>query len=186
MVERGRVQAGDKVVIIGAGAIGLSVLLACKLLGAEVLISDMIESRLELAKKMKADVVVNSKVQDIKGEVSLFTDGLGADVVLDAVGYAKLLELSVELAAPTARVVVIGFDGNSASIPQVVITKKELEIIGSRMNNHKFPQVIEWIESKQLDARDMISSVYDIKDINKAFSDVVNNPSDVIKAVITF
>ena len=186
MVERGRVQAGDKVVIIGAGAIGLSVLLACKLLGAEVLISDMIESRLGLAKKMNADVVVNSKVQDIKEEVKLFTDGLGADVVLDAVGYAKLLELSVELTAPTARVVVIGFDGNSASIPQVVITKKELEIIGSRMNNHKFPQVIKWIENKQLDAKDMISSVYDIKDIDEAFSNVVNNPNDVIKAVITF
>ena len=186
MVERGRVQAGDKVVIIGAGAIGLSVLLACKLLGAEVLISDMIESRLELAKKMNADVVVNSKVQDIKEEVKLFTDGLGADVVLDAVGYAKLLELSVELTAPTARVVVIGFDGNSASIPQVVITKKELEIIGSRMNNHKFPQVIKWIENKQLHAKDMISSVYDIKDIDVAFSNVVSNPNDVVKAVITF
>lgn len=186
MVERGRIKAGDRVVIIGAGAIGLSVLLVCKLLGAKVLISDMIDSRLELAKKMNADIIVNGKTQDIKEEVSLFTDGLGADVVLDAVGYAKLLELSVDLAAPTARIVVIGFDGNSASIPQVVITKKELEIIGSRMNNYKFPQVIDWIERKQLDTKDMISAVYGINEINKAFLDVVNNPNDVIKALITF
>lgn len=186
MVARGRVQAGDKVVIIGAGAIGLSVLLVCKLLGAKVLISDMIESRLELAKKMNADVVVNSSIQDIKREVSLFTDGLGADVVLDAVGYAKLLELSIELAAPTARILVIGFDDNLASIPQVVITKKELEIIGSRMNNQKFPQVIEWIESKQLDVKDLISAVYKLEDIDKAFQDALNNPNEIVKAIIEF
>ena len=186
MVERGKIKAGDRVVIIGAGAIGLSVLLVCKLLGAKVLISDMIDSRLELAEKMNADAVVNSKTQDIKEEVSLFTDGFGADVVLDAVGYAKLLELSVDLAAPTARIVVIGFDGSSASIPQVVITKKELEIIGSRMNNYKFPQVIEWIENKELDAKDMISAEYDIAEIDRAFLDVVDNPNDVIKAIITF
>lgn len=186
MAERGRVQAGDKVVIIGAGAIGLSVMLTCKMLGAEVLISDMIESKLNLAKKMGADVVVNSKVQDISKEVNLFTDGHGADVILDAVGNAKLLELSIKLAAPSARVVVIGFDGNSASIPQVLITKKELEIIGSRMNNYKFPQAIKWLESKQVSLKDMISSIYDISEIDSAFSHIVNNPNDVVKVVIKF
>lgn len=186
MTQRGRVQAGDKVVIIGAGAIGLSALLVCKLLGAEVLISDLVDSRLELAKNMRADLVVNSKAQDVKEEVNLFTDGRGADVVLDAVGYAKFLELSVELAAPAARIVVIGFDENTASIPQVVITKKELEIIGSRMNNLKFPMVIKWLENKELDPKDMISSVYDIENIDKAFSDVVNDPNGIIKSIITF
>ena len=186
MAERGRIQSGDKVVIIGAGPIGLSVLLVSKMLGAEVLISDMVESRLELAKRMNADVAVNSRTQDIKNEVMSFTEGLGADVVLDAVGYSKFLELSVELAAPAARIVVIGFDNNLASIPQVVITKKELEIIGSRMNNHKFPQVIKWIEEKKLDAKDLISAVYKFEDIDKAFQDTLRNPNDIVKAVIEF
>ena len=67
----------------------------------------------------------------------------GLDVVIDAVGVTPLFQQSIEYAAPRGRIACIGFDGNPAEIPPVLITKKELSIVGSRMNCFQFPKVMK-------------------------------------------
>lgn len=184
ILNRVSLKESDFVVIMGAGTIGLSLVQGAKAAGAKVLISDIEEPKLEKAREIGADYTVNSKKEDLEGIVKKHTQ-IGADVVIDAVGTVKLTEQSLELAAPCARIGVISFDPRPAQIPAVAITKKELSLIGSRMNAHRFPDVIHWMEEGVLNLDAMVSKVYPAEEIQTAFEETFAD-SSTIKTVITF
>lgn len=185
ILSRSHACAEDSIVIIGAGTIGLAILQAAKGLGCRVLVSDVQEKKLDFAQKFGADRIVNSKSQNLYEQVEIFSPG-GADIIIDAVGIAPLTELAIDLAAPEARVVVIGFDGTPAKIPPVKITKKELTLIGSRMNCNQFPKVIEWMEKGSIHTDLMVSRTYPVEQIQQAFEDTLKNGDSIIKTIITF
>ncbi len=177
--------AKDKVVILGSGTIGLCIAQAAKGLGAKVLISDVVDSKLEKAKEVGVDVTVNSKTASLQEAVEKFAPG-GASVVIDAVGIAPLTEQTIDLACPTARIAVIGFDSKPAQIPLVKITKKELTLVGSRMNCHQFPKVMTWLNEGMINADVMISRKYPVEEIQKAFDETLANGQDIVKTLIVF
>lgn len=184
--ERSEVKPGEKAAIIGAGPIGICILQAFKRIGADVLIADIIDSRLNLAEKLGASRTVNVKKESLVDAVLDFTGGDGASLVIEAVGNHVLLENSFEFVSPGARLVVLGFNQEPSKIPEIEITKKELEIRGSRLNSHKFPEVIKWFEKKEIDPQPMISRVYPLEAIDEAFKDILKNPHDFCKIVISF
>lgn len=177
--------AEDTVIVIGSGTIGLAIVQAAKGVGAKVLVSDVVDTKLAKAKECGADVVVNSKSESLAEAVEKFAPG-GASVIIDAVGIAPLLEQSIDLAAPTARIAVIGFDAKAAQIQPIKITKKELTLVGSRMNCHQFPKVMEWLNDGKINADLMISKKYSVNDIQKAFEETLANGGNIVKTVITF
>jgi L-gulonate 5-dehydrogenase len=185
IAARTQIQAGDRVIIIGSGTIGLTVLQAAKSLGAVVLVSDVEDAKLAVAKKCGADKVVNSKNEKLPEQAASFFPG-GADVVIDAVGIAPLFSLSIELAAPTARIGVIGFDGAPAQISPVNITKKELTIVGSRMNCRRFPEVVEWFQKGSVNVDALISRKYPVEDIQRAFDETIADAKNTVKTLILF
>ena len=180
-----KISSGDQVVIMGSGTIGLVCLQVFKGLGAKVLISDLEDAKLEVAKKCGADKIVNSGKEDLKEAVFNYYP-IGADVVLDAVGTSALFTLSIDLAAPTARVGVIGFDANPAEIAPVFITRKELTIIGSRMNCNRLPELTEWFGKGKLNTDILISRTYPVEEIQKAFDETIANIKNIVKTIITF
>lgn len=182
IVSRAGVSSEDNVVVIGSGTIGLCAAQAAKWAGAEVLISDVEDSKLDIARKAGIDAAVNSEKTSLEEAVEKIFPG-GADVVIDAVGTAALVEYGLRLTAPGARVVVIGFDCEPAAIPPVITTKKELMIIGSRMNSHRFPMVINWLEEGNIRDDIMVTAEYAFADIQKAFEETAVNSSN-IKTVI--
>ena len=182
IVSRGMVSAEDHVVVIGSGTIGLCAAQAAKWTGARVLVSDVEDRKLDIAKKAGIDMTVNSAKTSLEEAVEKFSPG-GADVVIDAVGTAALVECGIRLTAPGARVVVIGFDNKPVEIPPSVTTKKELMIIGSRMNRHRFPMVIEWLEAGKIRDDIMVTAEYRFEDIQRAFEETVKNRNN-IKSVI--
>ena len=186
VLDRSRAKAGERVVIYGAGTIGLCVVQVLKMMGLKVLVTDVIDSRLQKALELGADAAVNSKTIDLQTAVADFTNGDGAELVIDAVGNPKLFEQALILTAPGGRIVVLGFDATPAQIPEVVLVKKELEIIGSRLNRYRFPQVIEWFENKQLNAEAIISAVYSLNELNEAFEQILSNPAETLKVVIKY
>ena len=175
----------DRIVILGAGTIGQAILQAAKGIGASVLISDVEDQKLAIAKRFGADVTVNSKHQDLTAQVAAFAPG-GADVLIDAVGIAPLTEQTIGLAAPTARIAVIGFDGRPMQVPPVVITKKELTLVGSRMNNGMFPKVVEWLKEGCLQTAGMVTKIYPAEEIQQAFADTLADAASTVKTVIRF
>lgn len=185
ILSRLEVTAADNVLIIGSGTIGLSIVQVAKSKGARVMVADVISEKLAIAKKMGADAIVNSKEQSLADEAKAFIPD-GFDVVIDAVGITPLFQQSIEFAAPRARVACIGFDARPAQIPPVVLTKKELSIIGSRMNCHQFPNVMEWLNDGRINAEDMISKRYHIDDIQLAFEETLSDSAGSVKTLILF
>lgn len=185
ILERTEVTSEDSVIIIGAGTIGMSILQVAKSFGAKVMVADVVDSKLEKALDLGADRVVNSKTGSVEDVLQEFSPG-GANVVIDAVGITPLFEKSIEYAAPRGRIACIGFDAKPAQISPAVITKKELSIIGSRMNLYQFPKVMEWLNERKIDPSKMISEIYPLEEIQKAFENTLANGQERIKVLITF
>lgn len=185
ILERTSASKEDNVIIIGAGTVGLSIVQAAKGIGCRIMVADVVDSKLEKARALGADKVVNSKKESIKDMIEEFAPG-GLDVVIDAVGITPLFQQSIEYAAPRGRIACIGFDARPAEIPPVLITKKELSVVGSRMNCYQFPKVMKWLEEGKIDAEKMISRKYSIDDIQQAFEETIANGQDVVKTLIVF
>lgn len=183
---RGRVAKEDFVLVIGAGPIGLAILQVVKKIGAYCLIADLMIERLRLAAKLGADIVINPAEEDIAEVIFRKTKGLGATVVIEAVGIPQLLEQAVKIAAPAGRIVVLGFNEKPSQINQLDITKKELDICGSRLHTNKFPQVIEWFNNNELDPKALISHTLPFFRIQEAFNLIENYSRQTCKVILTF
>lgn len=186
VASRGEVTASDTVLILGSGPIALTVLQVVKMIGAKCIITDLLDSRLEIAKQMGADLTINSSKQDFMKIVREETNGLGANVVIDAVGLPQTFEQAVKLASSAGIIVTMGFDARPSNISQLDITKNELDIRGSRLHNNKFPQVIEWFNEGKLNPKQIISHRLHFTEVMKAFEIIQNNPQEVMKIILSF
>lgn len=183
-IYRGQVQEGDHVFIIGAGPIGLCCLKMAKQAGAKVAISDFNEKRLSFAEEWGADYLINPQKEKVEEQVSKWTDGMGANVVIDAVGFPQTVEQAIAVTSVAARVVLLGFDQKFSEIAQVDITKKELTICGSRLQTHRFAPVVELFNSQAFQVGDLVSHQYDLKDAKEAFQLMEEAHPEVRKVVI--
>lgn len=182
ILSRTNAKSGEKVLVIGAGTIGLGIVQAAKGLGAEVLVSDVFDSKLEYAKQFGADAIVNTKTESLEDALNSFAPE-GVDIIIDAVGNSALIKMAVELAPPLTRIAVIGFDARSADIPIVHITKKELTLVGSRMNCNQFPTVVEWLNAGVITDK-MITKKFEFDDIQSAFEYTLSHQESSIKTMI--
>ena len=183
---RGGVSASDQVVIIGAGTIGLTILAAAKQKGARVLISDILNFRLDIAKKMGVDVVVNSKEADLAQVVLDWTGGRGASVVIEAVGAPSTIESTISLVSDAGRVVIVGVTKKNFCIRGVDVTKKELSIIGSRNNLGNFKEAISFVKSHPDIAENLITDTFSFSETERAFLHANQHPESTCKVLITF
>ena len=104
-MENGKIDLGDDVVVIGIGIMGALHIQLAKLKGARVIACELDEKRLEVAKKMGADVLINSGKVDAVEEVKRLTDGRGADVVFCTVPSSALAKQSVDMTGKLGRTV---------------------------------------------------------------------------------
>lgn len=185
-VWRGGVEQNDTVLIQGAGPIGLSILANALLAGAKCVVTDINEQRLLFAKKMGAQSVVNVQQTSLEEFIDEWTDGEGVNVAIDAVCMTQTFETGVKCTSAGGRVVVLGFDDTPASIPQLPITKKELNIVGSRLQTNQFPKVVEKLNTASLQSNGIVSHEYPFLKAPQAFQDVDALKDVVRKAVIVF
>lgn len=185
-VWRGAVGEGDTVFIQGSGPIGICILKMAKLQGARVIISDLKQERLAFAKENGADEIINASEESVEDRVLELTDGEGPNVVIDAVCLPSTFELGVNLVSPAGTVVVLGFDERPSSIPQLPITKKEVTIVGSRLQTNQFEKVVSLLNVEKLQSNGFITHHFPISEVQEAFRYVEKNPDQVRKAVIVF
>ncbi|MCS0789180.1 zinc-binding alcohol dehydrogenase family protein [Cytobacillus firmus] len=185
-VWRGAVGEGDTVFIQGSGPIGICILKMAKLQGARVIISDLKQERLAFAKENGADEIINASEESVEDRVLELTDGEGPNVVIDAVCLPSTFELGVNLVSPAGTVVVLGFDERPSSIPQLPITKKEVTIVGSRLQTNQFEKVVSLLNVEKLQSNGFITHHFPISEVQEAFQYVEKNPDQVRKAVIVF
>ncbi|MED4072137.1 zinc-binding alcohol dehydrogenase family protein [Priestia endophytica] len=184
-IHRGQVEKDDTVLIQGAGPIGICILKLAKLQGATVMMTDLSNERLSFARENGADVVINAGQENILKAVSNWTNGVGVNVVIDAVCLPSTFELSIEVASVAGTVVVLGFDSKPSSIPQLPITKKQLTINGSRLSN-QFPKVIELLNEGRLKHNGLVTHTFTLNEVKEALNFIENHPDQVRKAIILF
>lgn len=185
-VWRGNVQAGDTVLVQGSGPVGICILKMAKLAGATVMITDLNDGRLQFAKENDADYIINAKEESVVDRVFELTNGEGANVVIDAVCIPSTFELAVQIASTAGTIVVLGFDDHPSSISQLPITKKELTIVGSRLQTNQFEKVVNLLNEGKLRHNGLITHKFPLEQVQEAFTFVENNPDLVQKACIIF
>lgn len=186
VIWRGKITSDDLVLINGCGPIGLIVLQACKVIGARCMVSDLLDSRLEKAKSFHADYIVNPSRQNLEEYAMEVTQGRGVNKIVDAVGVPAVLEQAVRIASNAGAIITLGFTPKPSAIAELDITKKELEICGSRLNSHKFPQVIEWFEKGLIQPGKMISHEFFFENILDALKLNDSEPQNISKIILKF
>ncbi|PFN98720.1 alcohol dehydrogenase [Bacillus sp. AFS076308] len=185
-VFRGQVEEGDTVLIQGAGPIGICILKMAKFHGATVMVTDLSDERLSFAKENGADIVVNAGREDVLTAVQEWTNGEGANKVIDAVCLPSTFALSLEAVSSAGNVVVLGFDEQPAAISQLPITKKEVTITGSRLQTYQFPKVVQLLNEGELRHNGLVTHTFPLAQVQEAFTFIEEHPDLVRKAIITF
>lgn len=184
--RRGQITKGDKVLIMGSGPIGIAAMQVAKRNGAEVIMTDLVKERLDKALSMGADEVVLVSEENLEERLLKFTDGEGIPVIVDTVCIPSSFEQSVQLACPAGRIVVLGLKNVPSQITMADITKKELTIAGSRLNNNCFDEVIAGFEDGTLHPEQLMTKSYNYKDVMEALTMITEHPQDVLKLVLKF
>ena len=106
---------------------------------------------------------------------------------MEATGVIPVLELIVaKLMSPAGKVVVLGFPVEPAKFSPADIMKRELDIKGSRLNNKKFPEVIQWLADKRIDPTGLVSHVMPYAEVERGMDLFSNHPEEVCKIILTF
>lgn len=184
--KRAQIQKGDQVLIMGAGPIGICAMQVAKRNGAQVIMTDLVKERLEKAETMGADETVLVSEENLEERLDKFTNGEGIPVIVDTVCIPSSFEQAVQLACPAGRIVCLGLKNQPSSICMADITKKELTIVGSRLNNNCFDEVIAGFEDGSLEPQKLMTKAYNYKDIMEALNMITEHPKDVLKIVLKF
>ena len=152
-VLNGKVDAGDTVVIVGAGPIGLATIMTAKLYTpARIVAIDLADSRLEKARVFGADVTINNGREDAVAMIQELTHGLGADVAVEAVGAPETFELCTAIVRPGGHVANVGVHGHSATLHLETLWIKDITITTGLVDTFTTPRLLQLIAEGRLDA----------------------------------
>jgi L-gulonate 5-dehydrogenase len=176
----------DVVLIYGAGTVGITVLQVAKMRGARCIVADIDADRLARARDFGADEVVHSTERSVPEAVAVELDGLGPSIVIDGAGIPALLEEACRIAAPAGRIGLLGFSPAPCNVSQQEIVRKELTLVGSRLNRRFIPEVVGWLQSGALKPGGMITQTFAACDAHAAFDLVEQHPERTLKVQLAF
>jgi alcohol dehydrogenase len=169
-ILNGKVQPGDVVAVVGAGPIGLAAVLAAKLYTpATIVVIDLADSRLAKATEFGADVVVNNGKEDAVARIMELTDGLGADVALEAVGVPETFELCTDIVRPGGHVANIGVHGKSATLHLEKLWIKDVTITTGLVDTFTTPTLLKLIAQGRLDGTKFTTHRFPLDEAMEAY-----------------
>lgn len=184
-VARGRIEAHDRVLVLGGGIIGVAAILGARARGARVIVSEVAAGKQQTLLALGVDAVINPAVVDLGHEVARLTDGKGVDVVIEAVGAPQTFREAIELAPFAGRVVYIGYAKEEVSYDTKYFNLKELDIMGSRNATLKdFEAVIEYLTAHPTIGDRLISKVVPWSEADGAFSYWMDHRDNTFKVLI--
>ncbi len=186
-LRRGRLTAGDTVMVNGIGGLGAHVLKLAKLLQAERVIAvDVSDEKLKLAKKLGADEIVNAAAEDPAERMKEITEGRLADVVVDLVGVGTI-EKAIDCVGKGGRMVLVGIGQKELRVsPYRTIIGKEMDLIG--VNDHlgsELTELIQLVSSGKLDLSDSVTHRVSLDDVNSGFKILEERIGNPIRVVVT-
>jgi 2-desacetyl-2-hydroxyethyl bacteriochlorophyllide A dehydrogenase len=193
ILQRGQVQPGESVAILGAGKLGLSVLdVLCHSAGAVLtMVADLQPFRLETARKLGADHVINVRQEDPLERAMEITQGVGVDCVIEAVGHYHLVEgqeaplaQAVKMTRTAGRIVTAGLGEQLSAVHFKTLVLKEAQIIASRVTLGEFPRAIRLMAKGLLHPELLVTDQMALRDVAIAFEKVDREAPSTIKVVL--
>jgi alcohol dehydrogenase len=185
-VLNGCVRPGDVVAVVGAGPIGLSAIMGAQLFSPSHIVAiDLADSRLDAAKQFGADVTINNGREDPLEIIRALTRGLGADVVIEAVGVPATFELAATLIRPCGHLANIGVHGRPATLHLEQLWSRDVTITTGLVDTYSTPTLLRLI-GRQLDVKRFVTHHFQMNDFVAAY-DTFARAADTgaLKVVVT-
>lgn len=186
-VARGCVSDTDIVVVFGCGMVGLGAVLRSVQRGATVIAVDLSSGKLQLAKDLGATYGINSAEEDLLQKVLEYTEGYGADVVIEAVGSPVTYRAAIDIVGFTGRVVCIGYAKQDVQFTTKYFVQKELDIRGSRnATPNDFRAVIRYMQSGNAPVEKFITEVIRPEQAQETLERWAADPAQVFRILVEF
>ncbi len=184
-VERGEIKLGDVVVIAGCGTLGLSMVAAARLKNPGRLIAmDLIDSRLELAEKLGADLTINLAREDALKVVQDLTGGYGCDVYIEATGHPEAVVTGLRMIRKAGTFVEFSLMKDPVTVDWSIIgDAKELNIHGAHLGPYSYPIAIDYLDRGLIDLDALVTHELPLGDFERGFL-AAANPQDSIKILL--
>lgn len=181
------VRPGDRVVILGAGPIGLTAILAARQRGAaEVIVSDVFPVRLEVARRLGA-IPVDVRTEDLRQIVMERTGSEGADALFDTSGVRSVIEAAPDLMRKGGAIAIVGLPADdSVTYRMLKIVDRELSIHGVFRYANTYPAAVALVASGMFPIEDVITDRFPIDEAVTAFETALRAKDHAIKVVVTF
>jgi len=185
-VLNGGVGPGDTIAIVGAGPIGLATVLTAKLYTpGKIVAIDLADSRLEKAREFGADVTINNGQEDALERMLELTDGLGADVAVEAVGVPATFELCADLVRPGGRVANVGVHGHPATLHLEKLWIRDVTITTGLVDTVTTPRLLKLIAEGRLDATPFATHRFPLEETMAAYDTfAAAAETDALKVVL--
>lgn len=176
-------QPNDVALIFGAGPMGLTAIQALKGVFnvGKVIVADRLPERLEMALENGADIVLDNREIPLAAQL----EGEKPTLIIDAACHPSILAEAVALASPAARIGLLGFSGEPCTVTQQSLTSKELSLFTSRLNSHRFPEVISWMEQQKIQPEKLVTHYLPLSDIEAAMTLFEKDPRSCCKVILT-
>lgn len=182
-VKRGRVKAGDDVLITGGGPIGLLIALVARLKGASVVLSEINSDRLEIARQMGINTI-NPEKENLVKAVLERTQGKGADILFEVSGARINIDVMTRVISPGGRIVIVAIFNRPEQVDLFQFFWKEIELLGARLYSAEdYKEAIEVLSRKEIDCDAMITDTFGLDRISEAF-ETLHNHAGAMKVLI--
>ena len=176
-VRLSELKAGENVVVIGGGPIGVMIALVARSKKANVLLSEPNEQRMALCMSLGL-AVINPLMQDIVKETETFTHGAMADVVFEVSGVKAGVEVMTQLPRVRGRIVMVAIHSESKPVDLFRFFWREIKMIGARVYEPQdFEEAISLAASGELPLAELITRISPLKDIQEVFETIDKNPA---------
>lgn len=178
---------GKTVLLVGTGTIGLLALACVKMKkAAKIIVSDLSDNRLEVAKRMGADVVINPSQKDFDQCIMAETNGEGVDVAIEAVGVEATVKQAMNALKISGQAIWIGNNSPTIAMNMQQVVTRELKVQGSFLYGlDEFKQVVALINEKKISADTLISQEISLDEVPEYFEKLAHAPGDLIKVIMT-
>lgn len=182
----GQISVGDTVVILGCGCIGLVTMMSCKAQGAsKIIVCDLEDIRLQKAKELGADYIINSRNVDALKEIERLTDGRGPDVVYETAGSKVTIAQTPFIVRRGGTIVLVGMSAEEEITYNFgQIMAKEATIKSLFRYTNMYPKCIAAVASGKINVEGIISHEFDLDHIQEAFNAAIFDKSNMVKGVI--
>lgn len=178
---------GKRAVILGAGCIGQTTLLALKAAGVDhVLIADILDNRLQKAKELGAEYAVNTSKEDITKTIGNYWGGKKADIVYETAGSHITAQMGPQLLDRLGELVIVGNIHHPVTLDVLAMSKLEATMKTVWRYANTYPKAIDMISLKKANVKDVVTDVFKFDDIQKAFETSLFDKKNVVKTIIEF